>query len=181
MNFGHRPLLNIVAIYSFVMAGLFLFDLIADIYLANTIYIIVDIVHLSITALVGLTFFVFSQLSLYTAVKYKNFLWIPTIALFFADIILAITAIIVMLRFNSFVKILNIRQQERGNVDINIGRGNRVVNVDCKVIDSREESVSQDELNVRLNKLNMLKDNGEIDEETYQNLRSELISKYIER
>ena len=173
-----RSLFRFTAIYSYLMLGWNILNIWNYVQLGYTRLMVIEIVKASIAFICGFIFYTYSMLNLVTVIKKKNLLWIPAIALLFSDVLCSIFAIFSILKFNSFVKILSLRQQERGNEEVYVNGtiNKKVVNVDCTVLDG---SATEETFNEKLKKLDVLKESGSIDMEEYQVLRKKLIEEYL--
>lgn len=173
-----RSLFKYTAIFAYVLVGIDVLNIISTIQMGDTMSMIVYIITGSIALVCGFVFYLYSVMSLVNVIKYKNLLWIPAILLFFSDAFCAIFAIVAIVKFGNFVKILATRQQQMGNEEVFVGGnvGRKVVNVDCTVLDPKENEA---EFKQKLSKLDMLRDSGSIDEEEYKRLRQNIINEYL--
>ena len=173
-----RTLFRYTAIFAYILVGLDVLNIINAINLGDTKGLVVCIITASVALICGFVFYIFSVMSLVNVIKFKNLLWIPAILLFFSDAFCAIFAIVSIVRFNNFVKILAMRQQQMGNTDVFVNRNmnKNVINVDCTVLEPKQ---TEEEFNEKLKKLDVLRDNGSIDEDEYRTLRQKLIDEYL--
>ena len=170
-----RAIFKFVAIYSYIMLGMHVLNIINDVRLQESTWLALDIAQAVVAFVCGMIFYLYSMMNLMTVIKYKKLLWIPAIAMLLSDIFVAIIAMYSIVRFNGFVKILNMRQQARGNAEYDVSGSRRVINVDCTVVDSADSTA----FNEKLARLDTLKASGDIDEYEYKNLKSRLIDEYL--
>ena len=173
-----RTLFRYTAIFAYILVGIDVLNIINAVNTGDNKTLVVCIITASVALVCGFVFYIFSVLSLVNVIKFKNLLWIPAILLFFADAFCAIFAIVSIVRFNQFVKILALRQQQMGNTEIFVNRNinKNVINVDCTVLEPKQ---TEEEFNVKLKKLDALKDAGSIDDDEYRTLRQKLIDEYL--
>ena len=173
-----RTLFRYTAIFAYILVGLDVLNIISAVYVGDTRSMVVCIITGAVALICGFVFYLYSVMSLVNVIKYKNLLWIPAILMFFSDGLCAVFAIISIVKFNNFVKVLSLRQQQMGNeeVFVNGNINKKVVNVDCTVLEPKE---TEEDFNIKLKKLDILKENGSLDDEEYMTLRQKLIDEYL--